>query len=352
MGWAILSLGAIVGVARELASPEGYRIDYAQALAHPEQEERHLRAALEKNPRFSEAAIALAAVLEQRGDLPGARRELQALTERDRRFRPRWAQLNLEARQGRQEEFWALARTLVPMSFGDHRPLIELMWQMRPEAGFVAAQFSEGRAPLLMDLTALLMEKDELDTARAVFRRLAAQPYESAARANAGPVATAEERRQRGLDLCDLHLDRRKGEGAFEVWGTLVAAGLVDERLGASGANVNAQFAVEPAARGFDWRPRVAEGIEQRWGAEGWRIEFSGQQRDEAELLTKWSWNPGRRVWRAEIAAGDGTLLEWRNEEAARDLVRTRLVYRRRPGTMPARGSVVIRGAGWGRGER
>ena len=342
----------MVGVARGLASPEGYRIDYARALAHPEQEEEYLRSALGKNPHFSEAAIALAAALEQRGDVLGARRELQALTERDRRFRPRWAQLNLEARQGRQEEFWTLARTLVPMSFGDHRPLIELMWQMRPDAKFVVSQLSAGRAPLLMDLTALLMEKDELDTARVVFRRLAAQPYESAARANAGPVATAEERRQRGLDLCDLHLDRRQGEGAFEVWQTLVAAGLIDERLWASGANVNARFAVEPAARGFDWRPRVAEGIEQRWGAEGWRIEFSGQQRDEAELLTKWSWSPGRRVWRPEIASGDGRALEWRTEEVALGLVRTRLVYRRRPGTMPARGSVVIRAAGWGREER
>ena len=335
-----MSLVGIVVNARGLAYPEGFREEYAKAMDDPAREEEYLRASLARNPHFSEAAIALAASLEQRGEWGAAEQELRSLTGRDRRFRPRWALLNFEARQGRRDDFWELAQTMVPMSFGDHRALIDLLWAMRPEAGFVAARLGEARAPLLMEFVAFLMERGELRVAREVFARLAAKPYESTRRANAGPVATAEERRQRGLDLCDLHLDRKDGAGAMEVWQTLVGAGLVGE--------VSERFAREPIGRGFDWRPMRVAGVEQRRGSEGWRIEFSGQQGDEAVLLSRWSYRSGARQWGMEVAWGDPQGLEWRFEPlGGGGWVLAKLHYKRALGTMPTRGALVIREAGW-----
>ena len=323
---SLLSAAVLVAVTRSPLLPSPAQLDYQKAMDSSEHEQEYLQEALRKNPRLADATIAFAALLEQQGDVTGGRRELLSLAQRDRRFRPRWALLNLEARQSNARAFWELARSMVPMSFGDHRPLLDLMWSMRPEGAFLAAQLREGRPSVQMDLTELLMEQGDLRTARAVFARLAAMPYENAARRNAGPLATLEERRQRGLDLCDLHLDRRQGEGAWEVWRVMKTQGLLDSR---------------PTGRGFDWRIRRIAGVDIESAAAGWRIEFQGQQADEAELLARFHWRRGATMASRVSAAGTQGL-EWRTNMVADGLALTQLFYQRKPGMLPVRGTVWI----------
>lgn len=340
--------------------PASFREAYERAFSEPSWEEEYLRASLRRNPRFMDAAIALSALLEQRGEIAQAERELVFLASRDRRFRPRWALLNFYARQNRPSDFWPVSATAVPMSFGDHRPLLELLWQMRPDASFLDAHLATGaRAPLLFEFVALLMEKGELDVARRAYARLLRMPVGSAQHANAGIVATADERRQRGLDLCDLHLDRAQGKGAWEIWESMAAAGLLSNDLAPPDRNVNAAFASKPMARGFDWRPQNAPGIEQSQSANGWEIELNGHQPDFALLLTRWSWlDRPAQVWKTKVgwqasAPQDPSGLEWRitnlrgENSAPMGLVRVSLVYRRPSGSVPGQGRAIVRYAGW-----
>lgn len=340
--------------------PASFRESYERAFSDPNREEEYLRASLRRNPRFMDAAIALSALLEQRGEVTQAETELLSLSSRDRRFRPRWAILNFYARQNRSADFWLVSATAIPMSFGDHRPLLELLWQMRPDAPYLDTHLEpSARAPLLFEFVALLMEKGELDVARRVFARLLRMPVDPTQRANAGIVATAEERRQRGLDLCDLHLDHALGKGAWEIWQALVAAGLLRGDLAPLDRNVNPAFASKPIARGFDWRPQTVHGIEQSRSDSGWQIELSGYQPDFAVLLTRWSWleRPGW-TWKAQMDSQpdvhfESPGLEWRitgpkgESSAQHGLVRLSLVYRRPPGTLPRQGRVIVRHAAW-----
>jgi hypothetical protein len=202
------------------------------------------------------------------------------------------------------------------------------------------------------------MRKEDLEGARRVFHRLVDLPVGSVHRSNAGRVATREERRALGLDLCDLLFDRRDPAGARRVWQALGHAGLTPARI-------DSAFERTPSGRAFDWRIENPPGVEQRLES-GWRIEFSGRQADRIRLM--WRWLPFDRSQAARIVTefapgGPAEGLWWRvtvpgpeTELAVAKagaplrvlappgvkLGRLELAYRRMPGELPLRGTVRI----------
>jgi hypothetical protein len=245
----------------------------------------------------------------------------------DRGFRPVWAWLGFHARQGNETAFWKGARQAFLMSHGDRRPLFELCWSLRPDAGFLFSQIVSRQAPVLMELVMFLMQRDQLDTAQAAYAALLEQPYGSVSRANAGRVATRDERAHVGMDLCDLLLDRGRIADAAGVWRLV-------RRWNLAGPG--------SAGRCFDFRrsPAPTPGVIITESGRGWQLEFSGRQEDEVDLLWR---HPARAGLSEGAPAPKGMdrrlFLEERLVDGRRREV---LVYQRPQGEVPLRGLVEV----------
>lgn len=291
------------------------------AALDPDHEREHLDRALAREFRSSQIRIHRALVAEFAGEPGQARRLLEEAMALDLSFRPVWAWLGFVARQNTPDEFWAHARRAFQMSHGDRSALLDLCWSVRPEAGFLLREVVSRQAPVLFDFVQFLMRQGELAVAPEAFKQLLGQPYGSVSRANAGRVATREERLHLGLDLCDLLLDRRQRGAASVVWRDLLEHGFV---------------ASEAAGRCFDLRRAPgAEGIWVTANGHGWSVEFSGRQPDEAELL----WRPAFEA--PPPSRSPDARLAW-VRRAEHGQPRDVLVYRREPGQLPLRGAFEV----------
>jgi hypothetical protein len=330
--------------------------DYYRALAdrQPQREEVWLRALVAMEPRDTDAVMRLAAVAEWRGDLADARQLLERAASRDARYRAQWALLDFEARHPGSSFPREIARRCFSMSYGDRRILLETVWSLRPDGRFLVDELLPDSPGTLYQATSFLMDQDELPAARKAFGRLIRQPIGSPGRANAGIVGTALERAHLGLDLADLHLDRRDPESAVTLWHSLVERRLiaVDGAAEAGRQVVNSRFRTEPLGRGFDWRMAAASGVEMRRVEDGWRVDFGSRPPDRAELLTQrilvtdhlmpLEIDSSAPDWvQATVTAGPpipGTAMR---------VARLRIEYRRPPGQPPLREPLVIRQVRW-----
>lgn len=342
------------------------------ALLDPQREQDHLLAALASEPRLSEAHLLLGWRAEAMGD-PAAEGHFRKAAALDRRFRVRWAWLEFLARRGRLAEFWREAPPVFAMSYGDRQALFDLAWELKPDGRALLGSVIPDHPSVLFGFIQFLMQKGDLAAARAAYLRLVALPVGSVHRANAGRVATAEERRDLGLDLCDLLFDRRDPAGARQIWRALGTRGLFPA---AASGGFDSEFRRRPSGRGFDWRVMPVPGVEQR-PEQGWRMEFSGRQPDQARLLWRWllldSKGAPARI-RTELETADGaavSALWWRVTAPGSEsliaegrldqplvltpgsygnLARLSLEYRRTPGEVALRGTVRLLSAAAGEG--
>lgn len=290
------------------------------AVLEPERELEHLQTAVRREPRSSQLLIARALAEEFSGKSQEARDSLTKAMEIDRGFRPVWAWLVFLSRQGDQGPFWTAARRAFVMSHGDRQALFELCWSLKPDGAFLFRNVVSRQAPVLMEFVMFLMKQGELETAGVAYAALLEQPYGSASRANAGRVATREERSHVGMDLCDLLLDRGRAGPALGVWRVLQRWKLTDQ--GAAG-------------RCFDFRmvPEL-EGVRVTEAGGGWIADFNGRQNDEVEVL-----------WRPAVAGAPRVELDRRLRLETRFVngrPREVVVYRRLPGDLPLRGIAEV----------
>jgi hypothetical protein len=335
--------------------PEYYR---AMAEIEPRGEEGWLNGLLEIEPRDSAAMIRVAAVAEWRGVLPRARNLLERAARHDARYRTQWALLEFETRHP-SSALWKIARRCFVMSHRDRRLLMETVWDLRPEGDFLLAEVIPDSPPVLYHFASFLMEQGDLPAARAAFARLIALPVGSASRANAGIVATALERSHLGLDLTDLHLDRRDPASAVALWKSLNQMNLVrvDGAEDAGRQVVNPFFRTEPLGRGFDWRALRSSAVEMRRADGGWRVDFPGNRPPdrvallEQRVIVSGSMTPevvaSAPSWVRAILVEERTSRPIPSPVDGPRVARLRIEYRRPAGLPPLREPLVIRQVRW-----
>jgi uncharacterized protein (TIGR02996 family) len=299
------------------------------AEAQPEREAEAVERAVQEGPHSSAAWMARGLVHEFAGDLSAAQRDLERAASTDRGFRPRWARMNYFLRRGDEAGFWRAAREAAPWTYGDRRAFFELCWRMRPDARVVFQEIRPRTASVLFDFILFAKQQGDAGVAHEAFQLLAGLPYGSVARANAGRVATREERRHLGLDLCDWELDLGLGRAAQRTWETMTRQGL----------------AAGSPGRGFDWRvlTREESGVHLGREGQGWRIEFSGSQADTVRLLRRAVVLPGPGRFRVRSGVTPAANLEWVLTPAG-EAAWIELRYVRPPGSVRARGTVRVRG--------
>lgn len=249
---------------------EGGPVEIALRAAEtqPAEEEIHWRRALDLRPRTWEALLGLAWRAESEGREREARQLYEQAYRANRMFRVAWARLNFLARSGHPTEFWPAAREAFRMSHRDRRALFDLCWRMQPDGEFLVREVIGIRPPVLFDAAQFLMSRDR-PAARLAYARLLEQPYLSLAETNAGRVATEDERRGLGLDLCDLELDLGNRPEAWAIWQRMGRHGLLREATG----------------RGFDWRKGKATGVAATPAGAHWVLAFSGEQDSNSVVL-------------------------------------------------------------------
>jgi hypothetical protein len=279
-GWALASATLAGRLAWLWRDGDPVERELRLAEMDPDREVEHWRRALHLRPRTWEALHGLALAAETSGDKESARRLFDQMYAVNRTFGPAWARLNHLARTGDSEAFWPAARQAFQMSHRDRRALFELCWRIKPD-GRHLLDHAGTRPPVLFDATRFLMDRD-LPAARVAFVRLLDQPYLSEAETNAGRVATAEERRGLGLDLCDLDLDLGHFPQAWEIWQAMGKHGLLGIASG----------------RGFDWRKMEPKGVEMNRAGPDWVLTFSGEQAQGDLAWRHWPVEvPTRPVW-------------------------------------------------------
>lgn len=315
--------------------PHHGAIHRALADLEPAKESQHLLHAAEWKPRAAEPLIALSLIDESRGDYSAALNRMERAAALDHGFRPVWAKLNLLARRtfstGRDEPaLWTTARQAFATSHRDRQSLMELCWSLRPDGSFLVNQLIGRRPPVLFDAVGFLMNQHQLAAAHTAFLLLLEQPYLSLGETNAGQVATADERRQRGLDLCDLQLHLRDASSAWQTWQALQKKGLLDSLPG----------------RGFAWRRAEGEtkGIEAASDHRAWQLHFTGDQADVVPLLWRYAppLAPGRYRVALEPTPPPGLVFPPELVVRPGTPARVDLTYRRQPGTVPLRGTVQV----------
>jgi hypothetical protein len=263
----------------------------------------------------------LALAAEGRGEAERAREFHARAAEVNRTFRPGWAQLSFFARVGDVDAFWRAAPAVFEMSHRDREALLALCWRVQPSGRRLLAVAGR-RPPVLFDVTRFLLRQD-LAAARLAYAGLLEQPYLPLAAANAGAVATREERRALGLDLCDLDLDRGDRAEAWRTWKAMARRGMVDPQVG----------------RGFAWRlPKgeAARGVDAYLDGGEWRVSLDGGQ--VANSTVFWRYLPPDSS--PELPALP-TGLVWILEGG-----RQQLRYERKLGTAPFRGTLRVPAGG------
>ena len=286
------------------------------------------RAEVARDFRLSEASLLQAAAL-------------------SRLYQPRYllAQYYFRRHNALQWERWT--REALAVAYGDVTPLIELIWQVKPDGDSLVRQSVAERPAIARQFLSFLLPKN-----RAAAAPLARHVAESGDR-NDLPVI---------YRYCDETLARAESTEALQVWNTLCRRKLLpdpplDPKRGVS--LTNGDFAHRAVGAGFDWHLEPAAGIRTSQPASGLRITLSGDQPENS--LIAWQYIPMRRgAWyRLHVTGaveGIGWTIftpsanGWREQEVApslefqapSELVRLVLMYRGPHGSTRLAAEVLI----------
>jgi O-antigen ligase len=228
------------------------RHEYQFALAQLDSARatQHLEAALADNPFHTESRIALAQEREMTGDTAGSERLLIEASRLDTEFAPAWALANFYFRTGDPGKFWQWVRQAGRMSFGDRRALFDLGLLETNDPAQVFARI--GNPQMEEPFLRYLMNTRDPAAASEMALRVAKGGRPSD--------------RVTLLDYVDVAIEREHPDDAWRVW-TLLG---------------------EPAnGRGFDWRITPTDGVYVTRNQNEWRIELSGGEPEECELLRR-----------------------------------------------------------------
>jgi hypothetical protein len=287
-----------------------------------------LEAAAAAAPTRSAALIELAMAAESRGDLPAARRYLEAAIRRDATFDPRWAMINFLMRHGDSRDVLDRAAPAAAIYEGDLTALFDLCLRTGASPDQVYRTIVPLRPKAQREFLELMIRRGkQLDAVPAALR-----------------LADLAQPRDRDLlfALCDQLLEAGAGGKAAQLWKTL-------PRFGAAGGHC------------LDWKRQTVDGIVVIEAGESVvRLELSGRQPELTSVLRRMVIvEPGRRYHLRALAGGDDTMkkaVEWRwngaaagtgtqtdiEVEAGRQICELELVIRRRPGERPAEGELEI----------
>jgi len=317
--------------------PRRAEFHLSMAALDAPREQQHLTAALAASPRSARAMIPLALLAEAEGRDAEARHWFARARQVDRRWKPAWAGLGYADRTGDPDgQFWPLARQAFAMSHRDRRALFELCWRHEPGSSRLL-EVAGPRAPVLLDAVQFLQAQGDLAGAETALERLLAAPELQAAEANAGRIATREERRAAALDLCDQALHVGDRPRATRIWRHFIR--VKTDSAWEAGASIQ---------RGLDWR-RTAATQEIQNEPNGWTFAAAG-----GDALMLWrplpELAPGRYRLAAVVEGDPGGTIRWQPESfSAGDTGRLEIWYRRRPGTVPPPGLVTVRDPRWER---
>jgi hypothetical protein len=332
------------------AGPNPSRLERLSEL-RPASRRAALERALQAQPRLTSARIALGLELERAGQLAAAERALLEAAHFDRQYLPAWTLANHYFRRGQSGQFWRWAARAAARTYDDFRPLIRLADRLEPDP--VAALGHLGSTPRLeRAYLDFLIGQGSLDRAEAVAARMLArhdppdQPF----------LAT----------LVTHQIRAGRATQALALWNALFIP--LDPRRGP--VLTNGDLRAEPSGAGFDWSVSQARGLSFFWSPRLATFELSGAQPDAVPALEQalpvatakryvlrleyrfpapnprasfpyWELN-GEPV--LELKPSDS----WRESAGAYSspvsgLAPLKLVFLRRPGTVPLRGRIAIR---------
>jgi hypothetical protein len=307
--------------------------------------------ALEANPRLTSARIRLGLLQEQRGDFGSAERTLLEAARYDRQYLPAWTLANYYFRHQNQNAFWQWSRAALPLDSGDPRPLLRLANLVGPDVVAVLDRL-QGGEQIAYPYMDLLIGAGRLDAAQQVAR----------------VVLRAHEIRKNSLiDLSTRQLKAGNVAWALEIWNALYSPLDPEQRP------VLAQMVFEDAdGEGFHLRPVSNSRVGAEWRREGAGFSFQGEQADACALFeqpipapqhparyrlryeykssaTGARWNMAGRESPALPLQVDWRPAEWTisiepgTGRGSLRLLPLQLLYRREPGTTPARGELDLR---------
>jgi hypothetical protein len=283
----------------------------------PLREKEHLLAAVQADPRSSDALIRLALLAEIERDLPRATRYYMAATEVDKRYPIFLAAASFGARAGEQ----ALVTRFAQLAF-EYRPrdlfnLFAVLTTGTTRTGIASAEkvvLQLASLPQQIEFLYFLIGQEEYD--RAFDFQNLLPPTE----------ATLEGARRELSERLLLHGDPAK---AWRLWQILAP--------GARSAEIqNARFDTKPSSLAFDWRLTHEQrvGFDAQPGGLTVRIE---ELSAPVEVMSQIVFDPdGKRLPRVDVDwQGDLTGLDWQVERVGGKESLLRLSLQAKPG--PAR---------------
>lgn len=252
------------------------------------------------DPRSAETLTHTAILREMNGDMPGAEQLLLKAESLNHLWLPRWSLANFYLRQQRPADTLKWTRLALRRAYGDRRAAFRLCRQAGASDQAVLNDILDSDEPRnLSAFLSWITEEDRLDVLdQAVPRYLNAALHSEITE---GPAPNP------ALELSNLVetlLQRGHPAEAHDVWKRLLADRLLAV-AGATGSEAltNPSFALPALSPPcFDWRTIQNEGVLTQRGVppDGVRLEFSGRQPENAELLVQPVDLAGSRSWALE----------------------------------------------------
>ncbi len=257
-----------------------------------------LQTAVSMNPADAEALMALGVRAERRGDDAAARTYLERAASVSLLFKPAWTLANFYFRTGNDAGFWPMIRrclsmieshNLEPSTF-DPGPVFDLAWHQDPNAARIRALVPR-RAATLIPYLRYLQSTDRIGPAMEVWPDVLAVADPSISSDNEVLLSFGEY----------LVSTKVAAAQAASVWNDLVKRGFVQSApvdIAAGDPVENPEFIYPPISHFLSWYPARMEGVFVTSSPHALRFEFTGNEPDTFDLLTKAVPLGAARNWR------------------------------------------------------
>ena len=283
-------------------------------------------------PRVASVWIDAGLAQEREGRLAQAEASLLHAARIDKHFAPAWTLTNFYFRRSDHPHFWHWAKVASRLVYDDFRPLLRLcdVFEQDPSSLLIRLGATDGR-----------LERAYLDFLIGSGRTEAADQM-------AGILLAAhrEMDRPRLLDWASREIAAGRWRGALKIWSALERP--LDPEHGPFLSN--ADFAQHPSGIGFDWTLRSHQA---RWTPGQIVFDFSGTDEELTLLEQTFPIQAGHTYNLSASLHSEGPVAgnfpEWELNGKAGPLRATRtglanarLVYRRKPGTVPLHGTILL----------
>lgn len=273
--------------------------------------DRDLQTAVAMNPADADALMALGVRAERRGDNVAARNYLERAASVSMLFKPAWTLANFYFRTGEDKGFWSMiqrclsmieSHNLEPSTF-DPGPVFDLAWHQDPNAARIRALVPRREATMLPYLR-YLQSTDRVGPALDVWPDVLAV---------ADPSYPPDS--DTLLNFGDYLLSTRFAPAeAASVWNDLIKHGFVQSApldIAAGDPVENPDFVYPPISRFLSWFPARTEGVFVTASPHALRFEFTGNEPEAFDLVTKLvPLGPARKwrlTWEADVSRIEAT---------------------------------------------